>query len=114
MTTGKSAQNFCDTTGTTDMFFLGKVYLLLKIMHRFGQRFPPLNNAYDRKLRTLAKQVAAELGMTDFLREGVYTMLGGPNFETVAELRALRMMGVDAVGKSRTCFVQRSLGISRL
>ncbi len=26
-------------------------------------------------------------------------MLGGPNFETVAELRMLRVCGVDAVGE---------------
>lgn len=68
--------------------------------NRFGTRFPPMNNAYDKQLRILAKQVASELGMDDFIQEGVYTMLGGPNFETVAELRALRMLGVDAVGMS--------------
>ncbi len=31
--------------------------------------------------------------------QGVYAMLGGPNFETVAELRMLRVCGVDAVGE---------------
>jgi purine-nucleoside phosphorylase len=67
---------------------------------RFGTRFPPMNTAYDKDLRILAKQVTAELGMSDFVREGVYTMVGGPNFETVAELRMLRMLGVDAVGMS--------------
>jgi len=34
------------------------------------------------------------------IREGVYIMLGGPNYETVAELKMLREMGVDSVGKS--------------
>jgi len=67
---------------------------------RFGPRFPPLNTAYDVKLRQLAKQVATELGMSDYVHEGVYTMVGGPSYETVAELRALRMLGVDAVGMS--------------
>ncbi len=37
--------------------------------------------------------------MEHFLKEGTYTMLGGPNFETPAELRMLRTCGVDAVGK---------------
>lgn len=30
-------------------------------------------------------------------------MLGGPNFETVAELKMLRICGVDAVGKMTLC-----------
>lgn len=34
------------------------------------------------------------------MREGVYTCLGGPNFETVSELKMLKMLGVDAVGMS--------------
>ena len=34
------------------------------------------------------------------LHQGVYTMLGGPNYETVAELKMLKLCGVDAVGKS--------------
>jgi len=67
---------------------------------RFGPRFPPLNTAYDGKLRLLAKQVANELGMADYVHEGVYAMMGGPSYETVAELRALRMLGADAVGMS--------------
>lgn len=37
--------------------------------------------------------------MGKFLREGVYTMVGGPSYETVAELRAMKYLGIDAVGK---------------
>ena len=39
-----------------------------------------------------------ESGSAGKLHEGVYTMLGGPNFETVAELKMLKICGVDAVG----------------
>jgi purine-nucleoside phosphorylase len=58
-----------------------------------------MNNSYDQRLRQLAKQVAKDIGIDQYIREGVYVMLGGPAYETVAELRLLRMLGVDAVGK---------------
>lgn len=67
---------------------------------RFGPRFPPMNKAYDYQLRKLAKEIAKEQGMGDIIHEGIYTCLGGPNFETVAELKMLQMIGVDAVGMS--------------
>ena len=57
-----------------------------------------MNNSYDQRLRQLAKQVAKDIGIDQYIREGVYVMLGGPAYETVAELRLLRMLGVDAVG----------------
>ena len=59
-----------------------------------------MNNSYDQRLRQLAKQVAKDIGIEKYIREGVYVMLGGPAYETVAELRLLRMLGVDAVGTS--------------
>lgn len=67
---------------------------------RFGPRFPPMNKAYDRKLTNLAFQIAKELGIEKDVHEGVYTCLGGPNYETVAELKMLKILGVDAVGMS--------------
>ncbi|XP_076281035.1 purine nucleoside phosphorylase isoform X2 [Lasioglossum baleicum] len=67
---------------------------------RFGPRFPPMNKAYDRSLLEMGQQVAEEMGILDMVHKGVYTCLGGPNFETVAELKMLRMIGVDAVGMS--------------
>lgn len=67
---------------------------------RWGPRFPAMNDAYCPKLRELAKKVADEMGAKDFFREGVYCMLGGPNFETVAEIRMLRVIGADACGMS--------------
>ncbi len=67
-------------------------------LQEFGPRFPDMSQAYDRQLQALARQVAAQEGLV--LREGVYICLGGPAFETPADLRFLRMIGVDAVGMS--------------
>ncbi|XP_072947793.1 purine nucleoside phosphorylase-like isoform X2 [Epargyreus clarus] len=67
---------------------------------RFGPRFPPMNKAYNYVFRNIAKEIAKELKLEQIVREGVYTCLGGPNFETVAELNMLKMVGVDAVGMS--------------
>ncbi|MCC6190299.1 MAG: purine-nucleoside phosphorylase [Anaerolineales bacterium] len=64
----------------------------------FGPRFPDMSQAYDRGLRSLALEVAAQAGLT--LYQGVYVCLGGPSFETPADLRFLRLIGADAVGMS--------------
>ena len=56
---------------------------------RFGERFPALNNAYSKELRKLAKDVGQELNFGSFLREGVYACVGGPTFETTAEVNYL-------------------------
>jgi len=64
----------------------------------FGPRFPDMSQAYDRALMALAREVAREEGLP--LREGVYVSLAGPSFETPADLRFLRAVGVDAVGMS--------------
>lgn len=58
-----------------------------------------MNKAYDATLRADAKLIAKNLNMSDMLHEGIYTCLGGPNYETIAELRMLKVLGVDAVGK---------------
>lgn len=73
--------------------------LRLVPLPRFGPRFPALSNAYDKELRALALEISEQLGYSAFVREGVYCMVGGPNFESVAEARMLRALGVDAVGK---------------
>lgn len=63
-----------------------------------GPRFPDMGQAYARELRNLARAVAEEKGIG--LHEGVYIGIAGPQFETPADLRFLRGMGVDAVGMS--------------
>jgi purine-nucleoside phosphorylase len=76
-----------------------------------GPRFPALNKAYDPALRRLALKVAAEQGIE--LQQGVYVGLGGPTFETPAEVRYLRMIGGDAVGMSTVpeVIVARHMGM---
>jgi len=64
----------------------------------FGPRFPAMSKAYTPALRRLALEVAAREGIP--LRQGVYGGLSGPAFETPAEVRFLRLIGVDAIGMS--------------
>jgi purine-nucleoside phosphorylase len=65
---------------------------------RLGPRFPDMSEAYDVRLRSLARDVALERGIE--LREGVYVGVSGPNLETRAEYRFLRAIGADVVGMS--------------
>lgn len=58
-----------------------------------------MSDAYSKELRKLALDISTELGYSDFVREGVYCMVSGPNFETVAEARMLHILGSDSVGK---------------
>lgn len=67
-------------------------------LDELGPRFPDMSQAYDRKLCDMARKVAIENDLT--LHEGVYVSLAGPSFETPADLRFLRTVGVDAVGMS--------------
>ena len=65
---------------------------------RLGPRFPDMSDAYDARLRALAREVALQRGIE--LREGVYVAVSGPNLETRAEYRFLRAIGADVVGMS--------------
>ena len=67
-------------------------------LDEIGPRFPDMSQAYDRQLCSLACDVAAKENIQ--LREGVYVCLAGPSFETPADLRFLKAIGVDAVGMS--------------
>jgi purine-nucleoside phosphorylase len=63
-----------------------------------GPRFPDMSEAYSRDFREKAKQVAAEQCIP--IAEGVYAAMLGPNYETPAEIRYLRIIGADVVGMS--------------
>ena len=64
----------------------------------YGPRFPDMSRAYDLELIDIARRVAESESIP--MQEGVYICLAGPSFETPADLRFLRGVGVDAVGMS--------------
>lgn len=61
-------------------------------------RFVPMTTAHDADLRAGLKAAAGRLGIP--LPEGVYAWYSGPSFETPAEIRAIKILGGDAVGMS--------------
>jgi purine-nucleoside phosphorylase len=67
-------------------------------LDEFGPRFPDMSRVYDRELADLARKVSSENKLG--IKEGVYVCLAGPSFETPADLRFLKAVGVDAVGMS--------------
>lgn len=66
----------------------------------FGTRFPSMNNAYDKELLDHCIKLTQQLGLSDIVRTGVYSCVSGPSYETVAEVKFLKMIGADAVGMS--------------
>ena len=63
-----------------------------------GPRFCDMSFTYTPEYRAVAKEKAKELGIR--LQEGVYFYCIGPQFETPAEIRAIRTLGANAVGMS--------------
>lgn len=66
----------------------------------FGERFFDTSEMYSKRLRRLAWQAADELDQNESTHEGVYFFMPGPQYETPAEIRAIRILGGDAVGMS--------------
>ena len=64
----------------------------------FGPRFFDMQSVFDPELRRIAEEVAAEQGFS--LKEGVYAYMAGPQYETPAEIRALKLLGANLVGMS--------------
>jgi purine-nucleoside phosphorylase len=64
----------------------------------FGPRFPDMSRPYDPALIKLAEQIAREEDIR--AHTGVYVAVPGPNLETRAEYRFLRLIGADVVGMS--------------
>lgn len=67
-------------------------------MEELGTRFPDMSAVYDGELQQVIRNQAAKNGI--YLQEGVYAQMTGPSYESPADVRALRMLGCDAVGMS--------------
>ncbi len=64
----------------------------------FGVRFPSMNDVFDKEMSKLMKDIIKE--KVGIVRSGVYAYMKGPTFESPAEIRAVRVLGADAVGMS--------------
>jgi purine-nucleoside phosphorylase len=65
---------------------------------RLGPRFPDLCAPYDRQLIDEAIACGLKLGLA--VKKGVFVAVSGPNLETRAEYRMLKLLGADVVGMS--------------
>ncbi|MEO0468713.1 MAG: purine-nucleoside phosphorylase [Bacteroidota bacterium] len=77
----------------------------------FGPRFPGMVRPYDPDMAARALEIAKEDGTR--IQVGVYVGVKGPNLETRAEYRYLRIIGGDVVGMSTVpeVIVARHMGI---
>ncbi len=72
--------------------------LLGKNESTLGTRFPDMSEPYCKELIIKAKSIASANNIV--LKEGVYTGVTGPTFETRAEYKMIHALGGDAVGMS--------------
>lgn len=85
--------------------------LALKGMETLGERFVDLSQPYSKTLRAKALEIARANKIQ--LHQGVYAAVVGPQLETAAEYRYLKIIGADAVGMSTVpeVIVAKQLGI---
>ena len=72
--------------------------LAFKGVEKLGERFVDLNHPYDAKMNAKIEEIAAAHNIN--LHKGVYASVVGPQLETRAEYRYLKIIGADAVGMS--------------
>lgn len=72
--------------------------LAFKNVSKFGDRFVDMSEPYDLDMRQKIEAIAQKEGIS--IKKGVYVSVVGPQLETKAEYRMLKMMGADAVGMS--------------
>ena len=76
----------------------GSSPLAFKGVEFLGERFTDMSAPYDADINTQFKAIAKQQNIT--LHEGVYASVVGPQLETRAEYRMLKIIGADAVGMS--------------
>lgn len=69
-----------------------------KNYEELGARFPDMSEPYDVHMKNTLTQKAKDIGIE--LKKGVYAAVHGPNLETKAEYRYLKIIGADMVGMS--------------
>ncbi|MBU3698445.1 MAG: purine-nucleoside phosphorylase [Candidatus Kapabacteria bacterium] len=76
---------------------------------KLGPRFPDMSEPYSRRLLEIAERCALQRAQK--VHRGVYVAVTGPNLETRAEYRFLRLIGADVVGMSTVpeCIVARHM-----
>ena len=72
--------------------------LIGRNMDEYGVRFPDMSEVYDKEFRDKVKQISNEESLN--VKEGVYTCLTGPTYETPSEIKMVRVLGGDLVGMS--------------
>ncbi len=72
--------------------------LAFKNVAEFGDRFVDMSEPYNPEMRNKVEAIAAREDIS--LKKGVYASVVGPQLETKAEYRMLKIMGADAVGMS--------------
>lgn len=72
--------------------------LAFKNVGQFGERFTDMSEPYDMDMRTKLISIAKNHDIS--LKTGVYVSVIGPQLETRAEYRMLKILGADAVGMS--------------
>lgn len=72
--------------------------LAFKGVEHLGERFVDMSAPYDTDMNNVLRDIAAEKGI--HLHEGVYASVVGPQLETRAEYKYLKIIGADAVGMS--------------
>lgn len=72
--------------------------LAFKNVAEFGDRFTDMSEPYDLDMRHKIEAIAKKEAIS--LQKGVYASVVGPQLETKAEYRMLKILGADAVGMS--------------